>query len=64
MLKETIELLKKTYRFSDETLNIYEKAIKDVEEEFKMYDKIREFNQLKILRDFQEERISDSHFTN
>ena len=41
MLKETIELLKKTYRFSDETLNIYEKAIKDVEEEFKMYDKIR-----------------------
>ena len=64
MLKETIELLKKTYRFSDETLNIYEKAIKDVEEEFKMYDKIREFNQLKILRAFQEERISDSHFTN
>lgn len=64
MLKETVELLKKTYRFSDETLNIYEKAIKDVEEEFKMYDKIREFNQLKILRAFQEERISDSHFTN
>lgn len=38
--------------------------LKDVEEEFKKYDEIREFNQMKVLKAFQEERISDSHFTN
>ncbi|MDZ5253276.1 methionine gamma-lyase family protein [Clostridium sp. LIBA-8841] len=64
MLNATIELLKEQYGFTDETLKLYNQAIIDVENEFKIYDEIREFNQLKVLKAFQEEKISDSHFTN
>ncbi|EOU1252795.1 methionine gamma-lyase family protein [Clostridium perfringens] len=64
MLNATIELLKKQYGFTDETIKLYNQAIIDVENEFKIYDEIREYNQLKVLKDFQEERISDNHFTN
>ena len=64
MLSNTKELLKKTYGFTEETFDLYEKALKDVEDQFKIYDEIREYNQIKVLRAFQEERISDSHFTN
>jgi cystathionine beta-lyase family protein involved in aluminum resistance len=64
MLQETKDLLKATYKFKDETLYLYERAIKDVEDQFKMYDEIREYNQIKVLKAFQQERISDAHFTN
>lgn len=64
MLNATIELLKAQYGFTDETLKLYNEAITDVEKEFQIYDEIREFNQLKVLKAFQEERISDNHFTN
>lgn len=64
MLNATIELLKNQYGFTDETLKLYNQAIIDVENEFKIYNEIREYNQLKVLKAFQEERISDSHFTN
>ena len=60
MLNATIELLKKQYGFTDETIKLYNQAIIDVE----IYDEIREYNQLKVLKAFQEERISDNHFTN
>ena len=43
---------------------LYKQALNDVEEQFKIYDEIREYNQLKVLNAFQEERISDMHFTN
>ncbi|ERI92940.1 aluminum resistance protein [Clostridiales bacterium oral taxon 876 str. F0540] len=64
MLKNTTMLLKEQYKINDEVIDLYNKAIKDVEEEFKYYDEIREYNQLKVLNAFQQERISDSHFTN
>lgn len=64
MLNATIDLLKKQYGFTDETIKLYNQAIIDVENEFKIYDEIREYNQLKVLKAFQEERISDNHFTN
>jgi cystathionine beta-lyase family protein involved in aluminum resistance len=64
MLNETKNKLKNMYNITDIVFDIYEKAIKDVESQFDVYDKIREFNQLKVLNAFQEERISDSHFTN
>ncbi|EPB8192007.1 aminotransferase class I/II-fold pyridoxal phosphate-dependent enzyme [Clostridium perfringens] len=64
MLNATIELLKKQYGFTDETIKLYNQAIIDVENEFKIYDEIREYNQLKVLKAFQEERISDNNFTN
>ena len=56
MLNATIELLKKQYGFTDETIKLYNQAIIDVENEFKIYDEIREYNQLKVLKAFQEDR--------
>ncbi len=37
MLNATIELLKKQYGFTDETIKLYNQAIIDVENEFKIY---------------------------
>ncbi|MBE6054500.1 MAG: methionine gamma-lyase family protein [Clostridium sartagoforme] len=64
MLKETENLMKSALNIKDNTFELYKKALKDVEEVFNSYDEIREYNQLKVLRAFQEERISESHFTN
>ena len=64
MLNRTEELLIKTYKFNNKTFELYNKALNDVNEVFNEYDEIREFNQLKVLKAFQEERISESHFTN
>jgi cystathionine beta-lyase family protein involved in aluminum resistance len=64
MLITTKELLKAQYGFKDKTIELYEAALKDVEPQFKIYDEIREYNQIKVLKAFQDERISDSHFTN
>ncbi|MBU3106725.1 methionine gamma-lyase family protein [Clostridium gasigenes] len=64
MLNITKEMMMKSYNIKENTFELYKKALKDVEESFKIYDEIREFNQLKVLKAFQEERISDAHFTN
>lgn len=64
MLNYTKEMLKKNYNINDSVLSLYERALKDVEDQFLLYDEIREYNQIKVLNAFQEERISDSHFTN
>lgn len=64
MLEVTKELIKSKYKISDYILSLYEKAIVEVEGQFKHYDEIREYNQIKVLNALQEERISDAHFTN
>lgn len=64
MLDITINFLINKYKINARSLNLYEAAMKDIAEEFKYYDEIREFNQLKVLNALQEERISDAHFTN
>lgn len=57
-------LLKQKYKIGDKALEFLEAAEKDSQEQFKHYDEIREYNQAKVLAAFQEERISDTHFTN
>lgn len=64
MLKETEKFIIEKYGIQENAFKIYEKALNEVKEDFLRYDEIREFNQLKVLSAFQEERISDSHFTN
>jgi cystathionine beta-lyase family protein involved in aluminum resistance len=64
MLNLTKEFLMKEYKINEQIFSLYEQAIKDVSEEFEALDFIREYNQLKVLKAFQEERISDMHFTN
>jgi len=64
MLDITKEYLQKKYKISPKTLGLYDIAIKDVQDEFEILDEVREFNQLKVLTALQDERISESHFTN
>ncbi|WP_035290388.1 methionine gamma-lyase family protein [Clostridium sp. KNHs214] len=64
MIDLTKDVLKKHYNISDNVIELYEKSLKDVEDIFKELDSIREFNQIKVLNALQEERISESHFTN
>lgn len=64
MLKVTEELMMKNYKIKPATLELYKQALKDVGEVFEAYDEIREYNQMKVLRALQEERISEAHFTN
>ncbi|MDF2502883.1 methionine gamma-lyase family protein [Clostridium sp.] len=64
MMESTKNLLLHKYNISEEVINLSDKALEDIKVEFDRYDAIREYNQLKVLNAFQEERISDSHFTN
>lgn len=64
MLALTKEFLRKEYKINDKVLDLYEKALGDVAEQFNLLDNIRELNQLKVLNALQQERISDMHFTN
>lgn len=64
MLNITKEYLQKKYKINSKTIGLYDIAIKDVQGEFEQLDEVREFNQLKVLTALQDERISESHFTN
>lgn len=64
MLKETEKLMMEAYNIKPHVFELYKQALNDVKEQFKIYDEIRQYNQLKVLNAFQEERISDMHFTN
>ena len=64
MIDITKEYLQRKYKISSKTLGLYDIAIKDVQGEFNTLDEIREYNQLKVLTALQDERISESHFTN
>ncbi|MFT5873885.1 MAG: cystathionine beta-lyase family protein involved in aluminum resistance [Clostridium sp.] len=64
MIDITKEYLQNKYKISSKTLELYEVALRDVQEKFNILDEIREFNQLKVLTTLQDERINDAHFTN
>ncbi|APC40544.1 methionine gamma-lyase family protein [Clostridium estertheticum] len=64
MLDITKEYLQKKYKINSKTIGLYDIAIKDVQSEFEKLDEVREYNQLKVLTALQDERISESHFTN
>ncbi|MBU3173816.1 methionine gamma-lyase family protein [Clostridium estertheticum] len=64
MLDITKEALQKKYKINSKTIGLYDIAIKDVQSEFEKLDEVREYNQLKVLTALQDERISESHFTN
>ncbi|WP_127836386.1 methionine gamma-lyase family protein [Clostridium prolinivorans] len=64
MLDSTISFLKNKYNINDKVFDLCNQALIDIKNEFEYYDNIKEYNQIKVLNAFQEERISDSHFTN
>lgn len=64
MYYKSKEYLKSEYGISEKALQLHEKAMEAVTPLFRAYEEIREYNQFKVLRAFQEEKISDYHFTN
>lgn len=62
MLNETKELLKGFYGIDDETFELAEEVMKDIEPQFENLKRIREFNQYKVLKAMQEAHLSDNHF--
>lgn len=64
MLQATKEMLLYKYKLDPKVFELYSKALEDVKGQFEKFDEIKEYNQFKVLKAFQDERISDSHFTN
>ena len=62
MINETKELLKGFYGLDNETFELSEEVIKDIEPQFEKIKKVREYNQYKVLKAMQEARLSDNHF--
>lgn len=64
MLDMTKDLLKEYYNITDNLLELAETSLSDIHDIIDNIDKTKEFNQIKVLRAMQQERLSDSHFTN
>ena len=57
----TKEYLKK-FGLSDKAIELGEKYEKELEERFKKIDETAEYNQLKVIKAMQDNRLSDIHF--
>ena len=54
--------LQKTFGLSDTTIALGEKYEQELEPRFKEIDRIAEYNQLKVIKAMQDNRLSDIHF--
>lgn len=63
MKESTKDYLNKFYSIDTKLCDLSEKAEKLVKHRFENIDAIKEYNQYKVLRAFQKNRISDAHFT-
>lgn len=64
MFNKSKEYLIKEYQIRPQALELHDEAMKAVQPMFQEYEEIREYNQFKVLKAFQDEKISDYHFTN
>lgn len=64
MLNITQNYLKEQFNIEDKILGLSEIALKDVSIYFNEIDEIKEYNQVKVLKAMQLEKLSDLHFTN
>ena len=64
MLKTTKDYLYNEYSIDESICDLAERVEDDIKGEFVDIDKIKEYNQYKVLKAFQNNRVSDSHFTN
>lgn len=63
MLNETVQYLGEAYGISQETIDLVNQAQDQIKDVFARYDNITEYNQIKVLKAFHKNRITDSHFT-
>jgi len=54
--------IKQSFDVSDEVLKITEKAEKKIQENFKRIDEIAQINQMRVMKAFSDNRVSDTHF--
>lgn len=62
MTKKTKDLLYTSYHIDEDIIDMVEDAEKELASEFELQDDIMEYNQYKVLKAFQNNRISDMHF--
>ncbi|KRQ87022.1 Methionine gamma-lyase [Caloramator mitchellensis] len=63
MLDLTKQFMLEKYGFTEKAIDLSEKAMKDISDLFNKIDEIKEYNQLKVLKAMQDEKLSDAHFT-
>lgn len=56
------EFIKHNFNISDKTLDIVEQSEKDLMEQFKRIEEIAEINQLKVMKAFADNNVSETHF--
>ncbi|SCZ01051.1 methionine gamma-lyase family protein [Alkaliphilus peptidifermentans] len=61
-MEQSQHMLQQLFGISQDIIEKVKQAEATVEQEFKELDKIKEFNQYKVLRAMQESRLSDQHF--
>ena len=54
--------VKNEFGISEDVIKIVDSAEKDIEEEIKKISSIREYNQYKVIKAMQDNRLSDTHF--
>lgn len=62
MNRLTEDFLMREYRISEDIIQLAEEAQKELEGVFAAYDDIAEYNQLKVLKAFHDNKISENHF--
>lgn len=56
------KFIKDNFGISDKTLNLVSEAEESIKEQFKHIENICEINQLRVMKAFADNRVSDSHF--
>ncbi|MBR0027896.1 MAG: methionine gamma-lyase family protein, partial [Clostridia bacterium] len=56
------EFIQKSFDISAETLRLVEEAENEVKPSFKRIEEIAEINQLRVMKAFSDNRVSDTHF--
>lgn len=56
------KFIKDSFSISEETLTIVDEAEKSVSEQFKYIENVCEINQLRVMKAFADNRVSDTHF--
>ncbi|MCQ2553476.1 MAG: methionine gamma-lyase family protein [Clostridia bacterium] len=62
MNQYSIDFLKKEYGIPEDVINLVNEAQEELTDKFKAYDEIAEYNQMKILKVFHDNHVSESHF--
>ena len=62
MNNRTVYILRQQFNIDTDIVDMVEKAEAELADEFKAQDDIMEYNQYKVLKAFQDNRISDMHF--